>query len=174
MTGPEHYAEADRLLAEWADEKRGGKPYQYLVAQVHATLAQTAAIAMQGRGAEGSMPMTDHKAWLASSAHQQDPAPADSTPAAMDEIAELLRDPQWGVGMLEDIREIVERTGRSCENYPADKTTRVQTVSEVTKVEKPVIERGGYSAGELTVTELPPPPASVSVWPDNRSTWGRH
>jgi hypothetical protein len=42
-------------------------------------------------------------------------------------------------------------------------TTRDQTVSETTKVEKPVIERGGYSAGGRTVSELPPPPPSVSV-----------
>jgi hypothetical protein len=45
---------------------------------------------------------------------------------------------------------------------PAE-TTRVQTFSETTKVEKPVIERGGYSAGGRTVSELPPPPPSVSV-----------
>ena len=45
---------------------------------------------------------------------------------------------------------------------PAE-TTRVQTFAETTKVEKPVIERGGYSAGGRTVSELPPPPPSVSV-----------
>lgn len=42
-------------------------------------------------------------------------------------------------------------------------TSRVQNVTEVAKVEKPVIERGGYSAGRRTVSELPPPPPSVSV-----------
>jgi hypothetical protein len=42
-------------------------------------------------------------------------------------------------------------------------TSTVQNVTEVAKVEKPVIERGGYSAGGRTVSELPPPPPSVSV-----------
>jgi hypothetical protein len=41
----------------------------------------------------------------------------------LDQIAEMLRDPEWGVGMLEDIRELVNRTGRTCENYPDDRPT---------------------------------------------------
>jgi len=49
------------------------------------------------------------------------------TPASdafvLDEIAEMLRDPEWGVGMLEDIRDLVNRTGRTCENYPDDRST---------------------------------------------------
>ena len=32
--------------------------------------------------------------------------------AALDAIAHLLRDPRWGVAMLEDIAELVARTGR--------------------------------------------------------------
>lgn len=43
--------------------------------------------------------------------------------AALDEIAEMLRDPEWGVGMLEDIGDIVRRTGRNVENYPDDRPT---------------------------------------------------
>jgi hypothetical protein len=35
--------------------------------------------------------------------------------AALDAIAHILRDPEWGVGMLEDIVEIVARTGRDIE-----------------------------------------------------------
>jgi hypothetical protein len=42
---------------------------------------------------------------------------------ALNEIQEMLRDPEWSVGMLEDIRELVNRTGRSCENYPDDRQT---------------------------------------------------
>lgn len=30
---------------------------------------------------------------------------------AVDRIAELLRDPQWGVGMLEDIEQIIKKAG---------------------------------------------------------------
>ena len=41
----------------------------------------------------------------------------------LDQIAEMLRDPEWGVGMLEDIRELVNRTGRTCENYPDGRPT---------------------------------------------------
>lgn len=43
--------------------------------------------------------------------------------AALDEIAEMLRDPDWGVGMLEDIADIVRRAGRSVENYPDERPT---------------------------------------------------
>ncbi len=42
---------------------------------------------------------------------------------ALDEIAEMLRDPQWGVGMLEDIGEIVTGTGRSIDDYPDGRST---------------------------------------------------
>ena len=38
-----------------------------------------------------------------------------------------------------------------------------ETPKETTKVEKPTVEKGGYSSGQQTVTELPPPPPSVSV-----------
>ncbi len=34
---------------------------------------------------------------------------------ALDQIAEMLRDPEWGTGMLEDICLIVEATGRNCD-----------------------------------------------------------
>lgn len=37
---------------------------------------------------------------------------------ALDEIAEILRDPSWGAGMLEDIADIVNDTGRTTDNYP--------------------------------------------------------
>ncbi len=39
-----------------------------------------------------------------------------------------------------------------------------ETSSETTKVEKPVSERGGYSAGDLDVADFPPPPASMTVY----------
>lgn len=35
---------------------------------------------------------------------------------ALDAIATMLTDPDWGVGMLEDIAEWVTSTGRSTEN----------------------------------------------------------
>jgi len=35
--------------------------------------------------------------------------------AALDAIAHMLSDPDWGVGMLEDIEELVNRTGRGTE-----------------------------------------------------------
>lgn len=35
---------------------------------------------------------------------------------ALDYIAEMLRDPDWGVGMLEDIARIVTATGRNLDN----------------------------------------------------------
>lgn len=41
---------------------------------------------------------------------------------ALDAITHILRDPDWGVGMLEDIAEIVTNTGRSLDN-PTDEPT---------------------------------------------------
>lgn len=45
----------------------------------------------------------------------------DST--ALKQIQEMLRDPDWGSGMLEDIAEIVEQTGRTTKNYPDERST---------------------------------------------------
>lgn len=42
---------------------------------------------------------------------------------AIELIAELLRDPEWGTGMLEDIADIIRDTGRSVENYPDNRPT---------------------------------------------------
>ena len=45
--------------------------------------------------------------------------------AALDLIAHWLRDPEWGVGMLEDIAEVVASTGRDLAAItdPADPTS---------------------------------------------------
>jgi hypothetical protein len=50
-------------------------------------------------------------------------AQAGSDASALDRIARILRDPEWGVGMLEDIGEIVTGTGRSIANLPGDEPT---------------------------------------------------
>jgi len=42
---------------------------------------------------------------------------------ALDEIAHILRDPDWGVGMLEDFAELVQRAGRDTANLPGDEPT---------------------------------------------------
>lgn len=42
---------------------------------------------------------------------------------ACERIAEMLRDPEWGVGMLEDIADIIRETGRSVEDYPDGRST---------------------------------------------------
>ena len=75
MTGPEHYAMAERLLADidcdgprlWSDERdratRGyGAETVAAVAQVHATLALAAATAL-GAWNETGMPQPDRKDW---------------------------------------------------------------------------------------------------------------
>ena len=38
--------------------------------------------------------------------------------AALDLIAHWLRDPEWGVGMLEDVAEVVAATGRDIAHQP--------------------------------------------------------
>jgi hypothetical protein len=48
---------------------------------------------------------------------------ADADKDALDQIQHILRDPQWGAGMLEDIAEILQRTGRSTDNLPDDEPT---------------------------------------------------
>lgn len=73
-------------------------------------------------------------AWLAAGwlrgiwLHSRSAARARSRSAlavyALDEIAELLRDPEWGVGMLEDIAVVVSATGRSLETPPARRWDR--------------------------------------------------
>jgi hypothetical protein len=45
---------------------------------------------------------------------------ATSDASALDRIAGILCDPEWGAGMLEDIGEIVTGTGRSVANLPGD------------------------------------------------------
>ena len=42
---------------------------------------------------------------------------------ALDQVAELLRDPEWAPGMLEDVRDKVEETGRSTRSYPDGRST---------------------------------------------------
>lgn len=52
------------------------------------------------------------------------PQPAAlSDTAAIAIIAEWLRDPEWGVGMLEDIADAVRSTGRPVEDYPDGRAT---------------------------------------------------
>lgn len=63
MTGPEHYKAAERLLAEAVDSVAGGDPAPELLAaaQVHATLALTAATALCWHA---DMPVMDSDNWL--------------------------------------------------------------------------------------------------------------
>ena len=50
--------------------------------------------------------------------------------------------------------------------------TRVAKDSDDNKAAKPPVEKGGYSSGSRTVSELPPPPRSVRVRSD-KATKGR-
>lgn len=59
--------------------------------------------------------------WLRVLPGDEEDDPRDAR--ALDLIQEMLRDPEWGVGMLEDIAEIVTATGRRVENYPDDRST---------------------------------------------------
>ena len=51
------------------------------------------------------------------------PAKPLSATDALDVIQEWLRDPEWGVGMLEDIAQVVAQTGRTTESYPDQRPT---------------------------------------------------
>ncbi len=65
MTGPEHYAEAERLLAVCAGPQRGTDLDKSCTAaaQVHATLAVAAATALTAPD-DGGPPREDWHAWL--------------------------------------------------------------------------------------------------------------
>ncbi|MCL4423103.1 MAG: hypothetical protein M1115_08065 [Actinobacteria bacterium] len=49
-------------------------------------------------------------------------AGSDKDGAALDQIAHILCDPEWGVGMLEDIAHILTQSGRSLENRSSERT----------------------------------------------------
>jgi hypothetical protein len=67
MTGPDHYREAERLIAEQAkvtrlhDDTCPEADRMLAEAQVHATLALAAATALNDN--DGGMPSVDFKAW---------------------------------------------------------------------------------------------------------------
>ena len=69
MSGPEHYREAERLIADWREAKDGGEgwppppitPVQLSEAQVHATPALAAATALND--ADGGTGVNDWNAW---------------------------------------------------------------------------------------------------------------
>ena len=42
---------------------------------------------------------------------------AETDSKALDRIAWILASPDWSVGMLEDIAELVEKAGHSCEQH---------------------------------------------------------
>jgi hypothetical protein len=66
MTGPEHYTRAEQLLREVRDGHQEGTDVAAIVAaaQVHATLADAAATALNDNAAdEGGMPLEDYRAW---------------------------------------------------------------------------------------------------------------
>lgn len=71
MTGPEHYREAERLLGEAGHQGAEGviwvRPENLAAAQVHATLAHTAATAM-GSAVEddiAGLTVEEREAWFA-------------------------------------------------------------------------------------------------------------
>jgi hypothetical protein len=124
------------LLAELPREPEAQPTRDELLA-----FARSVADAMPGED-DGPVSLGEDLGWLAEDAErllagQADPglsALSDSERRSLwggpltdrkglDEIAEMLRDPEWGVGMLEDIRDLVNRTGRTCENYDDDRST---------------------------------------------------
>lgn len=52
---------------------------------------------------------------------------ADEDAKALDEIQYMLRHPEWGSGMLEDISQIIERTGRPTDTEYDDEGLPIST-----------------------------------------------
>jgi hypothetical protein len=63
---------------------------------------------------------TSHDLGTAPAVPAAPPERATRDASALDRIAGILRDPEWGVGMLEDIGEIVTGTGRSIASLPGN------------------------------------------------------
>jgi hypothetical protein len=85
MTGPEHYREAERLLAESQtihrpnDEGHCEADRTIAEAQVHATLALAAATALNDNATDaGGLPLEDFTAW-AEAASEWKPNPKGQT-----------------------------------------------------------------------------------------------
>lgn len=79
MTGPEHYAAGDALMAEYAGRARDKRPYApglLAEAQAHYTAALAAATAMahHNQGGDSGMPLRDRRAWFAAAGTTADPA----------------------------------------------------------------------------------------------------
>ena len=79
MTGPEHYREAEHILAgvtlgehpDGAPIFRHDEPEMFKAAQVHATLALAAATALGG-STEHGLPTPDWQAWYDAAADRQE------------------------------------------------------------------------------------------------------
>lgn len=93
MTGPEHYREAERLQHQaetWANADTGWKAHMsgeeriarrmadLTAAQVHATLAQAAATALNCPDGEG-MGIEDYREWMSAASVKPPKAPGTST-----------------------------------------------------------------------------------------------
>jgi hypothetical protein len=75
-----------QFLIDTADDDADGEPYDHSMAKEDRRNAGLQAPARQRRAATDA--------------------------AALDHIATILRDPEWGLGMLEDIADLVTETGR--------------------------------------------------------------
>lgn len=82
MTGPEHYTRAEHLLREVRDGHQEGTDVAAILAaaQVHATLALTAATAMQAAvdGSEPGMGSPEFSAWYQAAGVKPQPSGGDA------------------------------------------------------------------------------------------------
>ena len=58
--------------------------------------------------------------WEEVSPAEPNPTQAHLDAVALDRIAHMLRNPQWGVGMLEDLGDLVSDTGRTIQGTCAE------------------------------------------------------
>jgi len=92
---------------------------------------------------------------------------------ALDRIAEMLRDPDWGVGMLEDIADIVRETGREIET-----TYRCDLCSKVVRLANPEAPDRDHvwidEQGEWRCPESEEDEPDNTHEPEPIDTWDRH
>ena len=106
-------------VATMVNETRGYVPRGASGERAHGVDALAAVVEMVLEDANGTLP--DIRAGIAgwTSSEGVPPESARQDAVALDRIAGILRDPEWGVGMLEDIAEAVVSSGRSLENPTA-------------------------------------------------------
>lgn len=117
MTGPDHYLQAEHDLGRAAEGPGGSAVERYFLAaaQVHATLALAAALAMQAPvdGSEPGMGVDEYRAWYSAAGvrvapYAPDEPMTDADLYTADELAEMDQDAEYRMDAADEARDAEE------------------------------------------------------------------